>query len=166
MVGLQFASENLWGPHKGSIFFIQFVLYCPSQLCSLSQMRNFNSSRTVNAAYMFNLSLPQQALFIKEAGAHFLSPQSFQHRNTLFPCLIKHTNKLSLSVNGRFTAIPLCWQLLAEHTVTILVIKPLTALSRSTSPLTFQPPSLLHALFLSLSLSGIPSSSLAPSLPV
>jgi len=41
---------------------------------------------------------------------------------------------------------------LAETTVTILVIKALTARSRSTSPLTSQPPSLLHTLSLPLSL--------------
>lgn len=49
------------------------------------------------------------SLFIKEADAHFLSRQSFQHYNKLLPCPIKHTNKLSQSVKDRFTAVPLCW---------------------------------------------------------
>lgn len=39
----------------------------------------------------------------------FIVSQSFQRHNTLFPCPIKHTNKLNRCVKARFTAIPLCW---------------------------------------------------------
>ncbi len=104
----QFASQKIWGPNKASNLLPCFSFsiaplalqlcispYCQSELCSLTDEEFQPILICKFSIYVWlsprSTSFPPHRfspLFITKAGAHFLSPQSFQRYNTLFPCPI------------------------------------------------------------------------------